>query len=185
MNPIDTITYIPIAELTPAPWRVTYTLKPDMITVAESLLALGWVQPIVARRDGTIIDGHARVFLATNDPRLEHLGQGSVPVVTLDLDDATSLTTHIQLNRGRGNIQAKRLSRAIKRLLAAGWSDDQICASLNMDFEEFDLLADGSLIKTKKLAEHKWSPAWIPVEAPPAASLATPVDIESPPNADR
>jgi hypothetical protein len=182
MNPIDTLTYVSTDELTPAPWRVTYTLKPDMITIAESLLANGWIQPIVARHDGTIIDGHARVFIASTDPRLD----GSVvPVVRLNVDDPTAVATHIQLNRGRGGVQAKQLSRAIKRLIAAGWDDERICASLHMDFEEFDLLADGSLIKSKKLAEHKWSPAWIPVEAPPAGSIQETVHIERPPNGDR
>jgi len=182
MNPIDSLSYATAEELTPAPWRVTYTLKPDMITIAESLIANGWIQPVVARRDGTIIDGHARVYLAKNDPRIE---ADAIPVVRLEVDDANAVAIHIQLNRGRGSVQAKQLSRAIRRLLAAGWSDDQICASLRMDFEEFDLLSDGSLIKTKKLAEHKWSPAWIPIEAPPAASLASDVQIEAPPNPDR
>jgi hypothetical protein len=63
-----------------------------------------------------------------------------------------------------------------------------------MTSEEFDLLREPDLLISKKVKEHTYSRAWVPIEAPPvgtviAAREVNPVSpniqIERPPNADR
>jgi len=55
---------------------------------------------------------------------------------------------------------------------------------LAMSSDEVDIMMDGTLIKSRKIAEHKYSRAWVPVEAPASATESSAV-IERPPNPDR
>ena len=55
---------------------------------------------------------------------------------------------------------------------------------LQMRHDEFHLMLDGSLLKHRKISEHNYSRAWVPVEADPKATEIQ-VAIERPPNADR
>ena len=34
-----------------------------------------------------------------------------------------------------------------------------------MTSDEFDVLADGSLVKMRKIKQHSYSPAWVPIES--------------------
>jgi hypothetical protein len=51
-----------------------------------------------------------------------------------------------------------------------------------MSMIEVDMLLDGSLIKMRKVSEHKYSKAWVPIEAP-SGSVES-IELERPPNAD-
>jgi hypothetical protein len=53
-----------------------------------------------------------------------------------------------------------------------------------MSNDEVDLLFDGGLLKSRKVKDHVYSKAWIPIEAPAGTTSAT-INIERPPNADR
>lgn len=170
-----------------AEWRTTYIFKPEMKLLIESILDYGWVSPIVVRKeDFTIIDGASR-WIAAQDKRIKKRDGGKIPVLLVDCDEVDAMIMHVRLNRARGFSVAKPLSRLLKRIIASQKYDEPtIQEALRMTDEEFDLLADGSLIKTRKLKEHKYSNAWVPVEAPPPnASIAGEISIERPPNADR
>ena len=34
-----------------------------------------------------------------------------------------------------------------------------------MTYDEFDVLLDGTLIKMRKIKQHTYSPAWVPIES--------------------
>jgi hypothetical protein len=53
-----------------------------------------------------------------------------------------------------------------------------------MRSEELSLMLDGDLIKTRKISEHNYARAWVPIEAPSNKSEDI-VLIERPPNYDR
>ena len=36
---------------------------------------------------------------------------------------------------------------------------------MSLTSEEFDILAEGSLIKMRKIKQHTYSPAWVPIES--------------------
>jgi hypothetical protein len=181
------ITTITTDNLRPAEWRATYMFKPELRLLADSLSDYGWTAPIVARTDGTIIDGFSRWLVVQSDPRLKKRFNGEVPVVFVDCDDAEAMLMHVRLNRARGQVIVKRLSTLLKSVGETGtWTDGDIQAALRMSNDEYDTLIDGSLIKARALKEHVYSKAWVPVEAPPAdAVLAGNIVIERPPNADR
>jgi hypothetical protein len=53
-----------------------------------------------------------------------------------------------------------------------------------MKSDELQLLIDGSLLKQRKISQHTYSRAWVPVEAD-AKITEIQMSIEKPPNADR
>lgn len=181
------VSTVKIENLRPAEWRATYMFKPELRLLADSIADYGWLAPLVARTDGTIIDGFSRWLVAQSDSRVKKKCAGEVPVVWVECDEAEAMIMHVRLNRARGQMVAKRLSRLLKRVARTGkWSEDDLQAAVRMSNDEFDTLIDGSLLKSRSLKEHEYSRAWVPVEAPPAgAVLAGNIAIERPPNADR
>ena len=64
-------------------------LKPNnynLKLLTQSILSNGWMLPIVARPDGTIIDGFHRYTAAGREPLKSKPG-GEVPVVTVEHED--------------------------------------------------------------------------------------------------
>lgn len=102
---------------------------------------------------------------------------------------------HIQLNRGRGALVAHKLSKLVKTLdRVMKLSPKQFNEYFAMKFDELELMLDGSIIKYRKVAEHNYSRAWVPVEAPSGSTdselaqrrkVSEEIVIEKPPNSDR
>lgn len=175
-----TFTHIATSELTPGPWKATYVLKPDKDVMLRSMEEFGLLQPIVVQKStNRVIDGHARVDCAL------HIGIRELPVVLRDLNDIDAMLLHLQLNRGRGQVMAKNMSRLIRDMLRSGqYEENDLRYKLVMKADEMDLMVDGSLIKMRKVPSHQYSKAWVPVEAPAKATEVLNF-IERPPNADR
>lgn len=187
---------VPYSALRPAAWRTTYTFKPELKLLTQSLRDLGWVQPVVARlADATIIDGFARWVAAQNDKVVSKRDGGLIPVVWVDCDEVDAMLHHVRLNRARGQVIARPLSRLLSVALASGkYGREEIRQTLGMTTDEFDLLREPELLMAKTLREHTYSRAWIPIEAPPVdtvvanrgvAPVARDIVIERPPNKDR
>lgn len=180
------ISYINGKDLQPAPWRSTYVLKTDMKVLQKSLEDYGWIQPIVAQ-EGTnvIIDGFYRAFIAGNSKAIKKRDKGLIPVKFVDCDDIEAMLMHVRLNRGRGSQFGKGVSNIVKSVIKARAYDvTDLREMLSMSREEFDLMLDGTLLKQRKIDQHQYSRAWVPIEAP-AGSAEQKVSIERPPNADR
>ena len=180
------IKYINGKDLKPAPWRSTYVLKPDLKVLQKSLEDCGWLQPIVAQ-EGTnvIIDGYHRAFLAGSSKAIKKRDKGLIPVLFVECDDLEAMLMHARMNRGRGVQIGKGLSHIVKSLIKSRSVDTaELRDILAMSREEFDLMLDGTLLKQRKIENHTYSKAWIPIEAP-AGAAEQKVKIEKPPNADR
>jgi len=151
-----------IDSLRPADWASTcYIVKPDFKQLTSSVKTYGMLSPIIAQKDGTIIDGYHRWVIA-NENRIKN-----VPVVYVDVDKIEAILLHIDLNRYRGVVISKFLSRLIQRISASGrYSDEKLCTRMGMTWDEFDVLKDGSLVKMRKIKQHTYSPAWVPIESP-------------------
>ena len=174
-------------SLKPAPYRATFILKPDQRVLTESMLKYGFLSPIIVQKKSmTIIDGHERHMIAANEDTIVKKLKGHVPVNLVDCDDIDAMLLHVQINRGRGSVYAKSLSSLFKTVVRSGkYNKQDLRRILSMSADEIDLLFDGGLIKTRKLNDHVYSRAWIPVEAPSGKSTTDTFTIERPPNADR
>jgi ParB-like chromosome segregation protein Spo0J len=172
--------------LRPATWRSTYILKPDQKVLVQSMVDFGWLSPLVVNsKDNTIIDGHERWVIAANEQAIVERDGGMVPVQWVECDEIDAMLMHVRLNRGRGLLYAKPLSGLLRKVVrSAKYDDVEIRQILGMQREEYDLLLEPSLLKTRKISEHKYSRAWVPVEASPGSTALT-VNIERPPNSDQ
>lgn len=177
--------WVDAATLTPAPWRTTYVVKTDLEVLARSLEDYGWLQPLVIQQStGVIIDGNYRWEIASNIPRLIKATNSQVPVVAVDCDDIDAMILHGRLNRSKGSTLAKRLSRIVQQVLRSKkYGEPDIKRMFAMHNDEMDMMVDGTLLKDKKISEHKYSNAWVPIEAPASAKEQA-IVIERPPNAD-
>jgi hypothetical protein len=173
-----------IEELRPAPWRTTHVLKPDLKLLSKAIEDYGLINPIVVQKNtGFIIDGFHRVISIATNKRLKSKYATNVPVHVVDCGDIDAMVMHIVLNRARGAIVNHHLSRTVKKIHQSGqYSAGALEDILGMSMIEVDMLLDGSLIKMRKVAEHKYSKAWVPIEAP--AGAIDSMEFERPPNAD-
>lgn len=142
-------------------WRsATYVVSPDLNRLTDSIKQFGILSPIVVQKNGTIIDGGYRFEIAKSLNLLE------VPITVVDVDDVDALFLHIDLNRYRGIVVAKFLSWLIQRIIVSDkYSRNDVRKKLAMTGDEFELLSDGSLIKMRKIKQHTYSPAWVPIES--------------------
>ena len=167
-------------------WRATHILRPDLLVLSASLYDYGFIQPIhVSSRTGEIIDGSERFLLATNVKQISELVGNLIPVVKHDVDQLEAMAMHIRLNRGRGSLVAKPMSAIIKKLIRSkAFRQEDLERILCMKQNEYSLMMDGTILKSRNIKEYTYSRAWVPVEAPPGTLDSGPV-IESPPNSDR
>lgn len=138
-----------------------YIVRPDYNRLATSIETYGILSPLVVHKDtNKIIDGHHRLDVA------QQLGVTSVPCVIVDCDEIEAVLLHIDLNRYRGVVVAKFLSNLIGYILETGaYEYDALRERMALSEEEFDILADGTLVKMRKIKQHSYSPAWVPVES--------------------
>lgn len=176
------IEQVHFSHLKPAPWRATHTLKPDMKLLGMSIVDYGWTSNLIARReDGLIIDGFHRWQLAQTSRKLMKRDNGEVPVLWVEVDDIDARIMHIRLNRARGAIVPKFMSMLFRDIMRSKkYTEDELKKNLNMPIDEFTLLMDGGLLKSKNLAEYEYSKAWVPYESNGVQVHKT----ERPPNAD-
>lgn len=180
------IKYINVESLKVPSWRATHILRPDMLVLSASLGQFGFIQPIHIRKStGEIIDGSERFLIATNVKQMKEKIRDGIPVIEHDIDSLDAMMLHLRLNRGRGNVVAKPMSSIIKKLRLSGkYNLSDFESLLCMKADELSLMLDGSLIKSRNIQDHKYSRAWVPVEAPPGTIDSGPI-IERPPNEDR
>lgn len=178
------VTLIEPSKLSPAPWRTTYTLAPDLAVLARSICTHGILTPLVVRADGlVVIDGHERLALATASQQVRESVGPTIPVTIINCTEQDAMILHVQMNRGRSSVVAKKLSALIRKLYVSGsMTEAELRNSLNMTKDEADLLLDGTIIKHRAIKEHLYSRAWVPIES--STKIEEPA-IEGTPNDDR
>tara|TARA_B100000287_G_C20425616_1_gene699351 strand:- start:267 stop:788 length:522 start_codon:yes stop_codon:yes gene_type:complete len=148
-------------DLKPSDWKsVCYLVKPDYKQLTSSIQKYGILSPLVIIKDGTIIDGYHRWIIA-NELKIR-----DVPVVIVEVDKIEAMMLHIDINRYRGIVVAKYLSRVLQKIYQSGkYGVNELRKKLGMTLEEFQILLDGSLVKMRKIKQHTYSPAWVPIES--------------------
>jgi len=180
-----TFSSVKFTEISGAPWRTTHLLKPDLNLLSQSISEYGIISPIVVQKKNMqIIDGYHRWLVCAKDKKIQKTLGGVVPVVLFDVDNIDAMVMHIRLNRAKSQIVAKYMSSVLRDIASSKkYSILEIEELFNMNMLELDLMLDGSLLKMRKIKEHKYSNAWVPIEAP--AGTVDNVVLERPPNEDR
>jgi hypothetical protein len=181
------IEIVNIDDLIDFDWTSTHILRPDLLVLANSIGSYGLLSPIVVQR-GTnkIIDGSQRVRLIKGNAHLADKFSNGIAITYVDCSEMEAMIIHVQMNRGRGSIVAKKLSRIVRTLSKTGKLDEEgFVSRFCMKFHELELMLDGTLLVHRDIKNHTYSRAWVPVEAPSGTVDKEPVAIERPPNADR
>jgi hypothetical protein len=177
--------FLDLDKIRPAPWRAVHVLKPDLKVLTESIRDYGLINPLVVHKQtGLIIDGFHRAISIQGNKELSKIYKKGIQSLIVECSETESMLMHIRLNRARGEIVLHHLSRLVKQIYQSGTLNlYELEDSLGMTSMELDALLDGSLIKSRKVSEHQYSKAWVPVEAPPGKIDA--MTVERPPNPDR
>lgn len=185
MKKLD-INYVRASELKIPEWKATHILRPDLLVLSASLMEFGFIEPIHIRSSTKeIIDGNERILLLSNISKISDIHGDFVPVIEHDCDSLTAMMMHLRLNRGRGNLVVKKVSNIVRKLKQSGkYSRNDFDSLLCMKIDELEVMLEASIIKTRKIAEHTYSRAWVPIEAPAGTVDNEPV-VERPPNPDR
>ena len=180
------IKYVSASELKIPDWKATHILRPDLLVLSASLMEFGFIEPIHIRASTKeVIDGSERLLLALNVSRIIDAHGDMIPVIEHDCDGLTAMMMHLRLNRGRGSLVAKKTSNIIRKLKQSGkYNRHDFESLLCMKTDELEVMLEASIIKIRKISEHTYSRAWVPIEAP-AGTVDNGQVVERPPNQDR
>lgn len=114
--------------------------RPELELAKLSILEDGWTQPIVAGRDGEIIDGFHRWHLAKTDAEVRARADGLIPVVRLDGERERRMLSTVRHNRARGQHGVLRLGQLLRSVIAR--YGEAAGRRLGMDSEEVERLTE-------------------------------------------
>lgn len=164
-NPIDSVVWVKVDELKSNDYNPNYVYGPEIKLLERSIITQGWIQPILAAPDGTIIDGFHRATLVRSSAKVRALTDGRVPVVYLDIPEPERMMLSIRINRAKGSHIAQRMSVIVKRLVEEfDYSIVTICKAIGATKDEVDLLLQDGVFKSLKINEHRYSKSWVPGE---------------------
>jgi ParB-like chromosome segregation protein Spo0J len=164
-QPISRVEWIDPSALHANDYNPNTVFGPEMELLKRSILAVGWTQPIVARRSGEIIDGFHRWTLASRDGDVQALTAGKCPVVFVDgISREEQIVATVRHNRARGQHGVLRMGDIVRALIASGMSEDDVGAVLQMEDEEVQRLADlrGS---PEQAGRDHFGKGWMPTRA--------------------
>ena len=142
LKPVKGVKIVDREWLRPNDYNPNVVSKDNLKLLTQSIMANGWTLPIVARPDGTIVDGFHRYTVVGQEPLKSKLG-GKVPVVIVEHeDDAGNVFGTITHNRARGTHQLEPMKAIVKRLIAQGKSVKEIGRELGMKPEEVFRLSE-------------------------------------------
>lgn len=159
-QPISTVEWVERSKLAANDYNPNTVARPELELLKTSILEDGWTQPIVALRDGTIVDGYHRWTVAA-DKRIANLTGGLVPVVYIDADPVHRRMSTIRHNRARGTHGVLPMAEIVQMMIDEGVDPAEIMQRLGMEDEEVERLAARVGIPLK-IETEGFSEAWGP-----------------------
>jgi ParB-like chromosome segregation protein Spo0J len=162
-QPISRVLWLPRRQLHPNDYNPNFVAKPELNLLKVSILADGWTQPIVMRRDGEVVDGFHR-WDVSEDEQVAAMTEGYVPIVFLREDASLShqMASTIRHNRARGVHGVRPMAAIIRELIdKLGMTPERIVRELGMEREEVDRLysAEGM---PERAGQNGFSKGWVP-----------------------
>ena len=164
-QPIDSVYWTDPAELRANSYNPNRVFGPELRLLKLSILEHGWTQPIVARRDGEIVDGFHRWTLVSTDPDIRALTGGLCPIVYLDgVTMEEQMLATIRHNRARGQHGVLKMGEIVRSLMDSGMDQTMIGSLLQMEDEEVERLADLTPSPQHAGKDH-FGKGWIPTRS--------------------
>lgn len=165
-EPISRIEWLHYSELHANSWNPNRVHKPELALLEQSLLLTGWVQPVLANRDGMIIDGFHRWMLSQHSEVVHGRYGGLLPVAVLDIDNEAAMLLTVRINRAKGSHASTLMSELVRALRAAGVTVERIMEEMGATRAEVELLSEPDVFKAKNVKDWAYSASWYPIEAP-------------------
>ncbi len=131
------IVYVAINDLKKSPYNPREITRHDFEALKKSLAEYGFVDPVIANKDKTVIGGHMRIEAA------KVLGIETVPVVFVDLTEEKAKILNLALNRISGDWDKEKLMELLEELNSlqvdlslTGFSEEEL--STYLDFTKED-----------------------------------------------
>lgn len=175
-HPISNVKWVDIDTLHGNDYNPNFVATNEMKLLKLSLMEDGWTQPIVARRNGEIVDGFHRWSIAKKTKEICEPTDNKVPVVFLSKDIPTDqqIMSTIRHNRARGLHGVLKMADVIKRLVDdENCSEEDIRHRLGMEKEEVDRLYDRSGM-TERGSIGEFRKGWAPI--PGSGNIRSDVD---------
>jgi ParB-like chromosome segregation protein Spo0J len=161
-QPIASVQWVEPKALRANSYNPNHVFGPELRLLKLSILAHGWTQPIVARKDGEIVDGFHRWMLASKDKEVQALTGGLCPVVYLDgVTTEEQMIATIRHNRARGQHGVLKMGEIVRALLGSGMNEEMIGSLLQMEDEEVERLADITPSPQQAGKDH-FGRGWVP-----------------------
>lgn len=166
-DPLQRIEWCDWSELDPNDYNPNVVMSPELRLLERSILATGWVQPVLAHRESRrIIDGFHRWTLTRESDALRAVYGGRLPVAWLEITRAEAMIVTVRMNRAKGSHVALRMSHLVRELLEDhGVPADQLAAELGATADEIELLRQQDVFKARGIPERPYSKAWVPRES--------------------
>ena len=164
-DPISSIKWINAGELKSNYWNPNRVHKQELKLLEHSLLSTGWIQPVLANKNGIIIDGFHRWRLTQDSAKVKARWGGLLPVATLDVEDDVAMAITVRINRAKGTHVAVEMNKLVHALLVQyGWTREEVAKEIGGTLQEVDLLAQDGVFAMKGIAKWAYSQAWYPAE---------------------
>src|SRR5664280_2429017 len=132
---------VPIGQLHPDPANANRMSDEELDALENGMRRFGFVQPIIARRDGTVVGGHQRLIVA------RRLGYQEVPVIWVDLSLEQARLLGLALNKIAGSWDEALLARLLAEL--------QIVPDLDLGLSGFDQDEVAALLRSLDVREKR------------------------------
>jgi len=161
-QPVSAVVWVERDQLRANGYNPNHVAPTELRLLKRSILATGWTQPIVARRDGEIVDGFHRWTIAA-DPKVAALTGGLMPVAYVDdLAEVDQIAATIRHNRARGEHGIAPMAAIVRRLIETdGQPERWLIDELGMEDEEVMRLADRSGMPTRS-GNEAFGNGWVP-----------------------
>lgn len=161
-QPIASVQWVAPKTLRANNYNPNHVFGPEMRLLKLSILEHGWTQPIVARKDGEIVDGFHRWTLSSKDKDVQALTGGLCPVVFLDeISLEQQMLATVRHNRARGQHGIIRMGDIVRALIGSGMSEEMVGSLLQMDDEEVERMADVTPSPQHAGKDH-FGKGWVP-----------------------
>ncbi len=140
-QPLNSVKWIHHSKIISNDYNMNRVAATEMKLLATSILQDGFTMPVVCIYDQdqdvyVLIDGFHRTFTVKNNPDVQEMTGGYVPVVTLNKSMADRVQATIRHNRARGKHSTEGMSNAVFKLLEEGKTDVEVISELGMEAEE-------------------------------------------------